>query len=353
MEEAAALKAVVAELSGRFEMEAWSRLGRGHIHRTYEVRAREEGVERTLVVQRINRTVFPDCRPLAANLEWMIERTRGMGVGIPAVFRFRTGQLFREDASGTWRVMERVEGDCLEVIDTPERAREAARAFAAFVFCLDGEPRLPWAVVLPGFHDTPSRLARLDEARSRASVERLGACREELAFVEAWRDRAGRLAAVLDSGGLPARVAHHDAKLNNVLFDRESGRVRAVLDLDTVMPGTPLYDLGDLIRTASHRGAEDERDLSKVRIDPELLQALCEGYREGAEGALTGAEEAWMLPAGVTITLETGVRFLTDYLDGDRYFATSRPDQNLDRCRTQFELVRQLAAWIPKGCHGI
>jgi Ser/Thr protein kinase RdoA (MazF antagonist) len=152
----------------------------------------------------------------------------------------------------------------------------------------------------------------------------------------------GVLEAARAAGEMPVRVTHNDTKINNVLFDAQSGEAVTIVDLDTVMPGVALYDFGDLVRTGVCPAAGDERDLGQVTVRPEIYQALVEGYTEATGDLLTETERDLMLFSGKLITFETGLRFLTDYLRGDRYFRTTRPGQNLDRARMKFELVRRL-----------
>ncbi|MBN1558410.1 MAG: aminoglycoside phosphotransferase family protein, partial [Lentisphaerae bacterium] len=167
-----------------------------------------------------------------------------------------------------------------------------------------------------------------------------GAVGAEIAFARARADAAGRLQDLLESGTLPERVTHNDTKLNNVLIDDETGRGICVIDLDTVMPGLSLYDFGDMVRSVCNSADEDEPDVEKVRFRMPFFEALVQGYLETAGGFLTQGERGELAFAGRLITLEIGVRFLTDHLNGDTYFRTHRPEQNLDRCRVQFRLVR-------------
>ena len=147
---------------------------------------------------------------------------------------------------------------------------------------------------------------------------------------------------LLANGGIPERVTHNDTKINNVMLDDETGEGICVIDLDTIMPGVSLYDFGDLVRTSTSPAAEDEKDLSKVYARMEFFEALAKGFLEGSNGCLTAKEIELMPFSGELITFEIGIRFLTDFLDGDHYFKVSRPGHNLDRCRTQFKLVQSL-----------
>ena len=189
------------------------------------------------------------------------------------------------------------------------------------------------------FHNTPRRFAALVQAVDADVANRAAASRPEIAFALAQQSLSGCLVGA----GLPERVTHNDTKFNNVMLDDATGEGICVVDLDTVMPGLALYDFGDQVRTTTTRAREDERDLAQVTLELPLFAALLRGYLETAGGFLTAAERRLLVTAGQVITFEIGIRFLTDYLCGDGYFKVHREGHNLDRCRTQFQLVRALA----------
>jgi Ser/Thr protein kinase RdoA (MazF antagonist) len=200
---------------------------------------------------------------------------------------------------------------------------------------------------IPDFHHTPSRFARFQAALARDSHGRAAAAGPEIAFALA---RAGEVSVVVDAlrdGSLPERVTHNDTKLNNVLLDDVTQEGVCVIDLDTVMPGSALYDFGDLVRTSTSPAAEDETDLSLVRMQLPMFEALVRGYLASARGFLTPREKELLPFAGKLITFEIGLRFLTDWLEGDTYFKIKRPAHNLDRCRTQFKLVASIEEQLP------
>jgi Ser/Thr protein kinase RdoA (MazF antagonist) len=186
------------------------------------------------------------------------------------------------------------------------------------------------------------RYARFYEALSKDSHNRAESVKTEISFMRENEERGAVLIRSLQSGIIPERICHNDAKINNILIDDESSRALCVIDLDTVMPGTALFDLGDLIRTVTNRAMEDERDLSKVIFDPVFFEALLDGYLSAAKEFLIPAELDLLCEAGRNITQIMGLRFLTDYLEGDHYYRTARPDHNLDRCRTQIALMRSM-----------
>ena len=197
-------------------------------------------------------------------------------------------------------------------------------------------------VLDPGFHDTPARFRHFLDVLKADKLGRAALCRKEIDFVLAHEGECATVTERLASGALPARVTHNDTKINNVMLDDRSGEGVCVIDLDTVMPGSVLYDFGDEVRTTTMTAAEDERDLSLVRFETRLFKPLLEGYLSSAGDFLT-AEERRLLPfSGRLLTFECGMRFLADFLEGDVYFKVHRDGHNLDRCRTQFELVAQM-----------
>jgi hypothetical protein len=197
---------------------------------------------------------------------------------------------------------------------------------------------------IPGFHDTPARLARLEASIARDVRGRVDRAREEIALALRFRSLAPLLVTPLRSGAIPMRVAHNDAKIANVLFEAATGRAAMVIDLDTVMPGTPLFDFGDLVRSSVSRAAEDATDLAQVEAEPELYGAVLEGYLSGVGALLNPMERSLLESAGRVITWEQAIRFLTDYLDGDVYFATAHREHNLERARAQLALLGELEA---------
>jgi Ser/Thr protein kinase RdoA (MazF antagonist) len=326
-----------------------SPLGSGHIHDTFAVccddRDRPE-----IVLQRINPRVFADPRLVVENAARIAAHLRRrLSPGTPDATRrclqpieSRAGGPAHEDARGMWRSFAFVpDTTSLDAIDTPARAREAARAFGAFAAALadfPGELRDP----IPGFHDFEARVQAFEAAVANDPHGRAAAADSE---VEALREGVRRLLAALPlrrRERLPVRLVHNDCKINNVLFDRESGEALCVIDLDTVMRGSVLADFGDLVRTAVCRAPEDARDPELARPEPSLYEALARGYLEGAGDLLTPEEIAALPLAGPLITLETGLRFAADHLAGDVYFRVSRPDHNLDRARTQTHLALRL-----------
>ena len=332
--------------------------GSGHIHDTYLATYAHRAAERHVILQRLNTGVFPDTERLMANIQAVTATLRtGLAQRPDAARRAlqlipaASGECFVVGPAGDhWRCFAFVDDSAsFDIADTPERARGAARAFGEFAARLSSYrgPRLHETIA--GFHDTPLRLRALDCAAKEDSLRRRSHADPEWRRVLELAPIAPLLTVALDRGGVPERIAHNDAKINNVLFDARTGEALCVIDLDTTMPGTVLSDFGDLVRTATCRAPEDCVDLHRVTMSAELYRAVLDGYLEGAAPILGEAERALMPTAGVVIAFETGVRFLTDHLLGDRYFHVTHPEQNLDRARCQLHLALDIARQLRVG----
>ena len=306
------------------------------------------------MLQRLNRAVFRDLDAVMSNIaivtRHVAARLEATGAGDAerrslTLVRSRGGADWIEDENGdAWRCTLYVEGSVTRLTaDTPEDAREAGRAFGDFTQLM-ADLRTPLAVTIPGFHDTATRLAALRAAALADRAGRAHGITPELEVISEHTSLAHILPEMLASGALPERVAHNDAKISNVLFDAESGHALGVLDLDTVMPGTALHDVGDLIRSTVGSAAEDEPDARRMAVRPEMFRELVEGYLAGAGAGIAPAERALMVTAGRVITYEQAVRFLTDHLAGDVYYPIGRPGHNLDRARAQLALFLDLTA---------
>jgi aminoglycoside phosphotransferase (APT) family kinase protein len=331
------------------------RVGSGHIHDTFVLTVDRAGSPVRYILQRINKRIFKDPPALMSNISRVTAHIAKRLAGRPDAARrvltvvpARDGRPYVVDAEGEyWRIYLFIEkARTYDVIDEPARATAAARAFGDFLRQLEDLPAHELHETIPEFHHTPSRFAALVRAIETDRCNRAAGAKQEIAFFMAREADVHRLVGLNREGRLPLRVTHNDCKLNNVMIDDVTGEGICVIDLDTVMPGLSLYDFGDMVRTATSPAPEDERDLSKVRMQMPMFEALVEGFLEGA-GAILTAEEIEQLPfAGKLIALETGMRFLTDYLDGDIYFKTARPDHNLDRCRTQCRLVESIESHL-------
>ncbi len=323
---------------------------RGHIHDTFISTWERGGKRERFLHQRMNTNVFRDIPALMHNIERVtdhLERTRDPAHEMEALrlVRTRDGAHYLDHDSGQWRTYHYVADTVsFDLCESEDQAYRAARAFGVFQERLLDLPAEELREPLPSFFSTPFRLEQLDRALAEDVEARVRTSRPEIEFVEARRSMAGVMEEGIATGRFPSRVVHGDTKLNNVLFDRETGRARCIVDLDTCMAGYSLYDFGDLVRFTAATSAEDEVDLQKAGMDLGLYRALVRGYLEGAGSFLT-AEELKLMPiAARLVTLTIGVRFLTDHLAGDVYFKISRPGHNLDRARVQFAMVADMEA---------
>ena len=316
----------VLEASGITDATDVSRYGSGHINETYKVET-ASGVR--YILQRVNTTIF-DVDLLKTNVVRVTEFLKSKGVKSLEVVGY----------DNPWRIYQFLEGyTSRDVVSEPHQAYDVGRAFAKFQNDLADIPPPRLEDIIPKFHDTPNRLKQLDDAAAKDVKGRLASVAAEMAFVDSWRKNASRIVDLMASGEIPERVTHNDTKINNVMIDAKGEAV--VIDLDTTMPGSALFDFGDMVRTSTAAAAEDEADLSKVFAKREYFEALAKGYLEGAK-FLNEAERANLVFSGKLATFEVGIRFLADYLAGDVYFHTAYDDHNLVRARNQFQMVRSL-----------
>jgi Ser/Thr protein kinase RdoA (MazF antagonist) len=341
-------------------------LAGGHINDSFRVTAPDPdqpGAHRRLLLQRLNGHVFPRPVQVMENVALVTARLeaavaeRELDWRVPSLLPTPSGTLWHVDAAGgCWRLVPWLDGVVTrEAPRSAVEAREAARAYGDLLCVLagdepDGTPmhrRLH--ITLPGFHDTAFRLEALERAvegaRSAApgaAAMRLQEVADVLRVVRAHARLAGVLPPLLASGEVPIRAVHNDAKMSNVLLDVASGRAVSVVDLDTVMPGTALYDFGDMVRSMSCRATEDAAGQMDAEVDVAFLQAVKRGYLEAAGAMLTPTERRLLPIAGQIITLEQAARFLTDHLQGDQYYRVAYPGQNLSRARTQVALLEKL-----------
>jgi len=328
--------------------------GSGHINDTYQVSARLSGTPVHYLLQRINHEIFKQPDRVMENILRVTEHLRGKltAAGDPdasrkalTVIPSRSGLPYVRDGDGNWwRMYLFIElARTYDMIESERQAYEAASAFSRFQNQLADLPAPRLHETIPAFHNTLWRLKALDAAIAADVCGRKAEVAAEIAFVEERREQCGRLLARHARGEIPERITHNDTKINNVMLDDTTGGGVCVIDLDTVMPGLALYDFGDMVRSATASAKEDERDLSRVGSRIGMFEALARGYLSEA-AFLLPAEVEELAFSGRLITLTIGIRFLTDYLAGDVYFKTHRPGQNLDRCRTQFQMVRSMEA---------
>ncbi|MGM9554288.1 MAG: phosphotransferase enzyme family protein [Faecousia sp.] len=318
--------------------------GSGHINSTYQVKT-EHG--KIYILQCINKYVFTDPKAVMENVSAVTKYLSERVTDPSEILNFvtaDTGDLSYVDEAGEyWRCYEFADGICLEAPETDRDFYESAIAFGRFQELLRDFPAETLHETIPLFHNTINRYRMFKESLERNEAGRADSVQAEIDFIMAREEEAGTICRLLETNELPLRVTHNDTKLNNVLLNRETRKAMCVLDLDTVMPGSSLYDFGDSIRFGAATAPEDEPDLSKMGINLEMFRVYTEGYLTACR-SLT-EKETELLPLGAKIiTLELAVRFLTDYLDGDRYFKTAYPEHNLVRARAQLKLVADMEA---------
>ena len=326
--------------------------GNGHINDTYAVTCASEGGVRRYILQKLNSRVFPHPTALMNNfaavtayLRPIIKKEGGdpdrecLKV-IPTV----QGAAYYVDGEGeVWRMTQLIENtDAYLVAENCAMFEDAGRAFGLFIKRLEGFDAASLIEVIPDFHNTVKRYENLEKAVAADKAGRASGVKDLIDFARARKDKTSVIVSALKEGSIPLRVTHNDTKLNNVLIDTATQKAICVIDLDTVMPGSLLYDFGDAIRVGCSTAEEDEKDLSKVNFDRENFLALTRGFMRGLGDNLTVNEEKLLPTGAILMTFECGMRFLTDYLEGDVYFKTAYPEHNLVRCRTQFKLVEEM-----------
>jgi aminoglycoside phosphotransferase (APT) family kinase protein len=321
--------------------------GNGHINDTYCAVFNRAGAQMRTILQRINHNVFRNPVALMENIQRVTSHLAAQVSGEPdrgrralTLIPARDGRAWHVDAEGCyWRAYRFIENaSTYDAVESTGQAFQAAKAFGQFQKLLAGLPAPRLHDTIVDFHHTPKRLQALEQAIASDVAGRAIQAKPEIEFALARRSITG----VLLDAKLPERVTHNDTKFNNVLFDDATGEGICVIDLDTVMPGLALYDFGDMVRTVTSPVMEDERDLSRVTMQFPMFEALVRGYLASTGSFLTQAEKQYLAFSGKLITLEIGIRFLTDYLAGDTYFKVHRDGHNLDRCRTQFKLVESI-----------
>lgn len=348
------LDAIIASALNRFEttgtVKSCVPYGNGHINDTFCITCERQGKpDCKYIMQAVNRGVFEAPERVMRNIELVTGHLRRKTTddrGVLQLVPTHDGVSFFEDEWGNfWRMYAFIEDSVC--IEHPERAEdffECGVAFGAFQRDLSDFPADSLYEVLPHFHDTVGRYRQLENAVMENRAGRLQGVARELAFIRERSDFYGLLAEAHQNGLLPLRVSHNDTKSNNVLLDATTHRALCVIDLDTVMPGFSVTDFGDAIRFGANTAAEDEPDVSKVGLNLPLFEAYTDGFLQGCNGQLLDSE-IMLLPEGAKMmTIECGIRFLTDYLAGDTYFKTQYPEHNLVRCRTQLKLVSDMEA---------
>ena len=324
--------------------------GNGHINDTFLV-----AKDKKYILQRMNTAVFPRPEELMENIIAVAEHIRKKATAdieratLVVVPTLDGRNYYRDSENGFWRVYEFTEGTLTkERVESANDFYTCAKAFGKFQQMLADFPADKLYEPIANFHNTPKRYENLMKAVKADKCGRLKSVIAEVEFAKEREEFCKTLEKARENGSLPLRVTHNDTKLNNILFDKTTGEPVCVIDLDTVMPGYSVNDFGDSIRFGANTAVEDETDLSKVSLDLELFELYAKGFIEGCGGSLTETEIE-LLPVGaMMMTLECGMRFLTDYLEGDTYFKIHRENHNLDRARDQFALVADMEKKLPQ-----
>lgn len=352
----------IMEVIGRFDfpgtLQECVPYGSGHINDTYRLTFRTGSGPKRFILQKMNRSIFVKPEELMENVSrvtaWLKQKIRERGGDteretLNLVYDREGLPYYKAEDGEYWRAYLFIENaTSFDQVECDGDFYQSAVAFGHFQRLLADYPAETLHETIQDFHNTVKRFARLKEAVEKDVCGRAKKVGEEIRFVMERETLAHTLCDLQREGKLPLRVTHNDTKLNNIMIDDRTGRAICVIDLDTVMPGLSVNDFGDSIRFGASTGAEDERDLSKISCDLHLYEIYVKGFVEGCGGALTETELD-MLPMGaILMTFECGIRFLTDYLEGDHYFKVHREGHNLDRCRTQFKLVKDMEEKLPQ-----
>jgi len=323
--------------------------GSGHINDTFLSRVKTATGQRRYIHQRINHNVFKEPEKVMENIQRVTEHLRNKIIAaggdplrqtLNLVHRPDGSTFLRDDGGNYWRTFLYIEGArTYDVVEDIQHVYNASKAFGEFQKMLSDLPGGRLHETIPDFHNTKRRFEQFTDALKKDVKNRAKSLKKEIEFVLARERDASVLVNLLERGKTPERITHNDTKLNNVMIDDNTGEGICVIDLDTVMPGLPMYDFGDSVRIGANPAPEDERDLSKVRIDLEMFDRLAGGYLSAAKDFLLPIEIEHLAFSGRLITYEQAIRFLGDYLAGDVYYKIHRPEHNLDRARTQIEMV--------------
>lgn len=352
------LQDIIDKFAIRGEITKIKQINKGYINRTYRVETLSDaGHVHKYTLQRINTNVFPDVDSLMENFKKTTTRLYGRfhlsgnpnKGSVPMIRPTKDGRSYYRDDSGCWRMLTYFDGVySLDIPDSPETFYQAGVAFGRFIKEMAEIDVGEYVEVIPNFHNTKSRYLDLEKAIEKDPKGRVKLVMDEIRFVRDRADKFGMISSALESGKIPTRICHNDCNLNNILFDNETHLPVAIIDLDTVMPSSPLYDFGDSMRIGTNTAKDDEKDLSKVSCDLGLYERYARGFLEACGDVLT-KEELELLPyASLVITSEDGIRFLMDHINGDTYYNIYYPGQNLDRARTQLKLVEDMERKLPE-----
>lgn len=323
-------------------------IGQGHIHHSFQVKNNDKT---EWILQRINTQIFHEPHQLMKNIDAVTRHIRQKAVLLglepsrstltiqPAL----SGELLYRGQSGVWRMFHFIKNSfSREIPQSLGEVHDAAMITGKFLKMLIDFPIETLVPPLPDFHNSPKRYQDLLNCINLAASSRLKSAEEEIGFIRQRSSQLHKIQTALKTGNLPWRVTHNDTKFENILFDKYTEKCLCLIDLDTVMPGSPLFDFGDALRAMANTAAEDEPDLSKVNFSLSVYQTYLDGYLSSVKDLLNPLEIKLLPYAPWIITLENGIRFLSDYLKGDVYYKTNYPEHNLIRTRTQLKLVADM-----------
>lgn len=352
------LQNVVEQFAIQGKITSIVHINKGYINSTYKVETLSENNHiHKYILQRINTNVFPDVDALMSNFQLTTahlfdnlnmpgQHKRG---NVQTLRLTKDGKLCFKDSSDVWRMMTYF--DNVYSLDIPHNTEVfyyTGVSFGRFIKAMSSVDAIKIKEVISNFHNTKSRYMDLENAIACDPEDRVKDVANEIAFIRERTDLFGKITEALENGIIPTRICHNDCNLNNILFDEKTNLPVAIIDLDTVMPSSPLYDFGDSMRIGTNTAKDDEKDLSKVSCNLELYEAYSRGYLEGC-GELLTKEELELLPfAALIITAEDGIRFLMDHINGDTYYHIDYPGQNLDRARTQLKLLEDMESKLPQ-----
>jgi len=330
--------------------------GAGHINETRLLTVDNNGTISKYILQKINSAIFTDSDKLMSNILLVTEFNKNVIAklgGEPereslSVLMTKDNKPYFRTKDGDFRMYPYIDGVTYQVVKNPHDFYISAVAFGKFMKLLANFDATKLYEVIPNFHNTESRFNDFVKIVKENKSNRAKLVQEEIEFVFSRKKYCSVIVDLLKSGEMPTRVTHNDTKLNNILFDKDTGKSLAILDLDTMMPGSLCYDFGDSIRFGCNPCEEDEQDLSKVNFDINLFEEYAKGYLTAVGDSITKIEKKYLAFSSILITYECGMRFLGDYIDGDHYFRIDRENQNLDRARTQFKLVSDMEKLLPE-----
>ncbi len=350
------IKEVCSRFGLKGEYRRYEVINSGHINTTYRVYFFRDGGIKDYILQRVNTYVFQDPVSVMDNISSVTEFIRAkikqkQATAKRNVLHYSATEegnyyTFMEDG-GFWRCYRYIDDSvCFDRTDDLEIVKEAGYAFGEFQLYLSDYPVEKLSIVIPHFHNTVRRYQAFRDAIQADELARVGALKEEIDGYMELEEIACRLYRLQKQGVLPLRVTHNDTKISNVLFDAKTFKHLSVIDLDTVMPGLVAFDFGDAIRIVASTGEEDEKDLSRVAIDMQKFDAFSEGFVGAIKQSMLPAEKQTLALGAIAMTVECGMRFLTDYINGDKYFKIHYPDQNLVRARCHLVLARDMIAHL-------